>query len=76
MFKVYADGSFNLNGTDNSPQIRRDAADAVSSLTVLNANASSTGDIVQFHNSTGEVASVTNDGGAGFGNCEVEGASC
>jgi len=72
MFKVYADGSFNLNGTDNSPQIRRDAADAVSSLTVLNANASSTGDIAQFHNSTGKVASVTNDGGAGFGNSSID----
>jgi hypothetical protein len=62
MYKAYTQGSFNLNGTGNSPQIRRDVADGTTSLTVLNANASSTGDIVQFHNSTGEVASVTNEG--------------
>ena len=56
-------GQFYFASTyDNAPYINRNIADANPALIIDQEHAGSTGDIAQFWNSTGTVASITNDG--------------
>ena len=59
----FGKGQFYFAGTyDNAPYINRNIADANPALIIDQEHAGSTGDIAQFWNSTGTVASITNDG--------------
>ena len=66
-------GNVGIGTTTPSAKIHTDntATTGVGAI-IENSNVTNTDDLIQFHNSTGEVASITNDGGAGFGNSSID----
>jgi hypothetical protein len=63
MFNISSSGNVGIGTTSPSAKIHADntATTGVGAI-IENSNVTNTDDIIQFHNSTGEVASVTNEG--------------
>jgi hypothetical protein len=73
LLTIRDNGNVGIGTTTPAAKIHADntATTGVGAI-IENSDVTNTDDIIQFHNSTGEVASITNDGGAGFGNSSID----